>query len=119
MLHFRFRCDTYIFPPNRVGLRRAHLFYLDRALPVGMISVLSLRGTLRENNLPSCRDLAPSGMDIKSWRLFYQGTLNFKRFHLRDPLKIAFASRTSEFSSGKAEGSNGPESMLFIIEDPF
>ncbi len=32
---------------------------------------------------------------------------------------MAFKTRTSEFAVGKAEGSNGPEVMLFIIEDPF
>jgi len=37
----------------------------------------------------------------------------------REPLIIAFEAKTSEFLAGKAEGQNGPEAMLFIVEDPF
>jgi len=38
---------------------------------------------------------------------------------LRGPLKIAFQTKTSELFAGKAEGQNGPEAMLFTVEDAF
>jgi len=34
-------------------------------------------------------------------------------------LEIAFQTKTSEFFGDKAAGKNGPEAMLFIVEDPF
>ena len=37
----------------------------------------------------------------------------------REPLKIAFKAKTSEFIASKAEGRNRPEAMLFIVEDLF
>ena len=38
---------------------------------------------------------------------------------VREPLKIAFKTKPSEFIASKAEGRNRPEAMLFIVEDLF